>query len=483
MALGHSIRACIIWGALCLSAAAQTTDGSTSVPDAVSGLESLSRAFRSVYERVAPAVVQVQVTFDGSSARRSLPPRHPLIPGPFREEFSGLGSGTIVSTDGYILSNYHVIRGARDIEVTLADRRSVHAEVVGFDSLIDIAVLKIDIGPVPSASLGDSRDLRIGDWVLAIGFPLGMGTTLTHGIVGALGRQASVITGAYGIESFIQTNAVINPGNSGGPLLDLRGNVIGVNTAISTRTGYYIGYGLAVPIELAHEAMRDLLQYGRVVRGYLGIGMEEITPRLIDELRLDMDTPRGVHVDTIHAGTPAEHAGLLEDDVLLTLDGRAVNHPNEVQSLIYDRDPGERVELLILRRGERRTVAVYLGEREEDRLMALGRRRISNLGLTVQALALEQAEAVGYSEVLAAEDGGTAPPGVVITAVDPDGPAGEKDLRVDDIITEIDGTAIDSLEDFARTVSRLEPGQSALFWVWRSGRGVDVCFLRIEEDS
>jgi len=483
MAPGDSIRASIIWGALWLAAAAHATDGSAATPDAVPALESLSRAFRLVYERVAPAVVQIQVTFDGSSTRRSLPPQHPLIPGPFRDEFSGLGSGTIVSPDGYILSNYHMIKDARDIEVTLADRRSVRAEVVGFDSLIDIAVLKVDIGPLPIAPMGDSRNLQIGDWVLAIGFPLGMGTTLTHGIVSALGRQASVIRGAYGIESFIQTNAVINPGNSGGPLLDLRGNVVGVNTAISTRTGYYIGYGLAVPIELAREAMRDLLQYGRVVRGYLGIGMEEITQKLIDEHQLDMDSPQGVHVDSVHPGTPAEHAGLLEDDILLTLDGQAVNHPNEIQSLIYDRDPGERVELLILRRGERQAVTVTLGEREEDRLLALGRRRIANLGLTVQALAPERAEAAGYADALAAENGEAAPPGVVIAAVDPEGPAGSRDLRVDDIITEVDGAAITSLDDFTRSVSRLEPGQSALFWVWRSGRGVDVCFLRIEEDS
>ena len=197
----------------------------------------------------------------------------------FRSEggqFSGLGSGVIVSADGYILSNHHVIRNADSIEVTLHDRRRLTARVVGVDSLIDIALLKVEAQNLPTADLGRSADLQIGEWVLAIGFPLGMGTTLTHGIVSALGRQADVIDGAGVIESFIQTNAVINPGNSGGPLLDLRGQVIGVNTAISTKTGYFMGYGLAVPIDLAHEAMNDFLEHGRVVRGYLGIAMGDV---------------------------------------------------------------------------------------------------------------------------------------------------------------------------------------------------------------
>ena len=471
-------------GMLCLAGSSQATD-EAGIADGATGLESLSRAFGSVYERVAPAVVQIQVTLDVDAAHRSLPSQRPLIPGPFWEEFSGLGSGTIVSTDGYILSNYHVIKNARTIEVTLADRRSVLAEVVGVDSLIDIAVLKIDIGPVPAAPLGDCRNLRIGDWVLAIGFPLGMGTTLTHGIVSALGRQASVISAAYGIESFIQTNAVINPGNSGGPLLDLHGNVIGVNTAISTRTGYYIGYGLAVPIELAREAMRDLLQYGRVVRGYLGIDMGEITQKIIDKHQLDMETPRGVYVDSVRADTPAENAGLLAGDILLRLEGQSINHPNQVQSLIYDRDPGERVELLVLRRGEQRVVFVELGEREEDRLLALGRRRIAGLGLTVERLSLERSEDMGHSVAPASPTAGAlaAPSGVTVAAVEPDGPAASRGLRVDDVITEVDGVAIESLDDFVRSVSRLEPGKSALFWIWRTGRGVDVCFLRIEDDS
>ena len=211
--------------------------------------EDLSRGFRSVYDRVAPAVVLIQT----SGATRQLPRFHPRIDPGDGGGLSGLGSGVIVSEAGYILSNHHVIKGADSIQVTLHDRRRFPARVVGGDSLIDIALLQIDAPDLPVASLGRSEDLLIGDWVLAIGYPLGMGTTLTHGIVSALGRRARVIEAEYGIESFIQTNAVINPGNSGGPLLDLQGRVVGVNTAISTRTGFFMGYGLAVPIDLARK--------------------------------------------------------------------------------------------------------------------------------------------------------------------------------------------------------------------------------------
>ncbi|MFH1566650.1 MAG: trypsin-like peptidase domain-containing protein [Gemmatimonadota bacterium] len=467
------------------AALASAADGGARPDAGRASLSDLSRAFRAVYEQVAPAVVQVNTVGHGRSPnlRRSLPPRHPPIE-PFDEDIAGLGSGIIVRADGYILSNYHVIEGADSIYVTLADRRTAPAQVVGFDSLIDIAVLKVDAGPLPTARIGDSTQLQIGDWVLAIGFPLGLGTTLTHGIVSALGRQVGLSESVYGIESFIQTNAVINPGNSGGPLLNLDGEVIGVNTAISTRTGYYMGYGLAVPIELAREALRDVLEHGRVVRGYLGVNMREVDEALIAERGLALASPRGVLIDPVDAHSPAARSGLRSGDILLAVEGQPVDHPNQVQTLIYGRDPGEPVALRILRDGAELTVAVTLGEREDDRLLAEGRRRLTELGLEVAPLTAALAAELGFTAAVAGELGldGSAG-GAVITGLDADGPAVARGLGVHDIVTEVDTFRVGSPEDLVRSIARLERGRAALFWVWRPGRGVDVRFLQLEGDS
>ncbi len=452
--------------------------------DGVARFEELSRAFRSVYERVAPAVVLIQTSGDREFR---LPRFHPRIP-PFEPEeggqFSGLGSGVIVSADGYILSNHHVIRNADSIEVTLHDRRRLTARVVGVDSLIDIALLKVEAQNLPTADLGRSADLQIGEWVLAIGFPLGMGTTLTHGIVSALGRQADVIDGAGVIESFIQTNAVINPGNSGGPLLDLRGQVIGVNTAISTKTGYFMGYGLAVPIDLAHEAMNDFLEHGRVVRGYLGIAMGDVDAEWVAREGLDLEPPRGVYLKEIYADTPAARSDLAEGDVVLSVDGAPVNEANEVQTLIYGRDPGETVGLTILRDGMERRIDVILGELEQDRALARGHRRVEQLGLTVTGLEASRADRLGFSDDLAQqlglEDRRRA---VVVVDVDPEGPAASRGLRLDDVITEIDQTKVESLDQFMQSMSQLETGKSALFWFWRPGGGIDVRALSIHSSE
>ena len=439
--------------------------------------EDLSRGFRSVYDRVAPAVVLIQT----SGATQQLPRFHPRIDPEDGGGFTGLGSGVIVSEVGYILSNHHVIRGADSIRVTLHDRRRFPARVVGGDSLIDIALLQIDAPELPVASLGRSEDLLIGDWVLAIGYPLGMGTTLTHGIVSALGRQARVIEAEYGIESFIQTNAVINPGNSGGPLLDLQGRVVGVNTAISTRTGFFMGYGLAVPIDLAREAMDDFLQYGRVVRGYLGVQMSDVDDELVRRRGLDLSPPRGVYIERIEPQTPADRSDLAEGDVVLAIDGQPVNLANEVQTRIYGRDPGEEVELTVLRAGRRQRVPVLLGEREENRLRSRGRQRLAGLGLTLGSLGDDQARRLGFTaevaRTLRLPEGARA---VVITGVEPGSPAARLELRVDDVITEIDQTAVASLDRFVQDLARLEAGEPALLWLWRRG-AVDVRALPIHE--
>ena len=332
--------------------------------------------------------------------------------------------------------------------------------------------------------LGDSSQLQIGDWVLAIGHPLGMGSTLTHGIISALDRRADIFGGSgYAIESFIQTNAVINPGNSGGPLLNLDGEVIGINTAISTRTGYYMGYGLAVPVNLAHEAMNDILLHGRVVRGYMGIVMDGVTQEIVRERGLQMDIPRGVLVTSVSPGGPADRSGLRDGDIILAIDGKEINSPNQIQSLIYGRDTGEYVRLSLLAQDGREDILeVLLGEREEDLLLAQGKNRLLHLGLSVETLPANLAAELGFTPAVAEELGFDASEGpVVVTAVEPLSPAADKGIKVRDVITEIDQERVTSLPQFVRVLSSLEEGRSALFWFWRSENGVDVRALRMPQ--
>ncbi len=482
-----NLSICRPWvsGALIAALLAGTRPAGAQMPaENTSPIADLSRAFRHAYEQAKSAVVLIAAT-TRSRQKSALPPFHPEIP----EDFRGIGSGTIVRADGYILSNYHVVAEADSIQVTLSDRRTFRAKIIGFDPLIDIALLKVEAQGLPTVQLADSDHLQIGDWVLAIGHPLGMGSTLTHGIVSALGRQAGVFNrrsdeeNRYAIESFIQTNAVINPGNSGGPLLDLQGRVVGINTAISTRTGYYIGYGLAVPINLAHEVVDDLLVHGRIVRGYLGVTMEsEMTPALIREHSLGMERPRGVYLRDVQPNSPAARGGLLVGDVILSLDGIEVNHSNHLQTLIYGRDPGESVNLQITRQNQIHHVAVVLGEREEDRLLSQGHQRLAKLGISVETLPAELADELGFIRELAAELGfaqGEEP--VVVVEVDPEGLAADKGIQVRDVITEVDQERVTSLEQFVRFVSELEERQFAFFWFWRPGTGIEVRALRIPE--
>lgn len=460
------------------------TASSPAATDTADPIEYLEHAFRDAYGRVAPAVVLVRAR-PGAGA---LPAFHPPIPEQFRpprddleehprrrgpdrgDGFDVIGSGTLVDESGYILSNYHVIADSDSIRVTLSDQRSFPAQVVGFDSLIDIAVLKIEATNLPPpAELGDASALRIGDWVLAIGHPLGMGSTLTHGIVSALGREASILRAEYSIESFIQTNAVINRGNSGGPLLNLRGQVVGVNTAIATQTGWFIGYGFAVPIDLAREAMADILEHGRVVRGYLGVEMESVYQSS------GTGVPTGVSLTKILPSTPAERAGLLPGDVVLSVEDIRVDHPNQVQTAIYPRDPGEIVRLQVLRDSMKREVSVVLGEREEDKLLDRGRRLLVGLGFEVRSLTARRGAELGFTGEVAGEIGfDQRQSAVVVTVVRPGSPAAAKGVQVDDVITEVDEELILSRQHFLRVLAQLEQGKSSFFWLWRQQGGVDV---------
>jgi len=371
---------------------------------------------------------------------------------------------------GYVLTNNHVIEGAEQIQVTLPDKRQFSAKVVGRDPTTDIAVLKIEAKGLPTVTLGNSDDVQIGEWVLAIGNPgfgggQGLDFTVTAGIVSARGRSLNLINqrfensdwARYAIEDFIQTDAAINPGNSGGPLVNIRGEVIGINTAIATRSGFYQGYGFAIPTNLARPAMEALIETGRVERAVLGIQIKSMTQGFAEAAGLDRVT--GVFVDGFAevAGNPARTAGLRPRDVILTVNGEEVDSSAELQQKIAFKKPGETVELGIFRDGERKELEVKLARRPPAPVEEAATRAsmtTNKLGLEVRDLTAADVQGLGL-------DNGE---GVLITQVRPFSPAWETfpiaQRRPGVVITEIDGKPVRNLEDYQKIVDDLEPDET-----------------------
>lgn len=265
----------------------------------------------------------------------------------------GLGSGIIISEDGYILTNHHVIQDVDELRVILTDNREFEAKVIGTDPLTEIALIQIEANNLKPAVLGNSDNLEIGEWVLAIGSPLELNFTVTAGIISALSRDIDIIRDSegYSIESFIQTDAAINPGNSGGALVNTRGEVIGVNTAIASSTGSYIGYGFAVPINLSKKVVDDFINFGEIRRGYIGVGIQPMTK--VRAKGVGLDQPKGVFIDRILENKAADKAGIKAGDVILKVNDTEVNKPNQLQAKISSYNPGDKVTLLIWRYGKK----------------------------------------------------------------------------------------------------------------------------------
>ena len=324
---------------------------------------SFSKAFIEVAEKVTPTIVQISVVSERESDKND------FFFFPFKDmpqEQRGAGSGIIISKDGYIVTNNHVVEKASKVDVGLFDKRTFSAKVIGTDPLTDLAVIKIDADNLPTAYLGDSDGLKVGQWVMAIGNPLSLASTVTAGIVSAIGRgQLNLIKDSYGVENFIQTDAVINPGNSGGALVDLSGAVVGVNSAIATRgTGTYIGYGFAIPINLAKAVAKDLIAHGSVSRGYIGILIGEIDDAMAKSL--GMDKPRGIIVQDLVKDGAAANADIKVGDVILKIDGKEVNQANQLQSYVATKTAGTTVTLVIFRDGKEVERKVKLKARESD---------------------------------------------------------------------------------------------------------------------
>ena len=325
---------------------------------------SFSKAFIEVASKVTPAIVQISVVSEMKDN-----PHDGFFFFPFKDlpkDQRGTGSGIIISDDGYILTNNHVVENAKSVKVALHDKRSYDATVVGTDPLTDLAVIKIDAKNLPTAYLGDSENLKVGQWVMAIGNPLSLTSTVTAGIVSAIGRGGlGLIKDTYGVENFIQTDAAINPGNSGGALVDLSGAVIGVNSAIaSSNGGTYIGYGFAIPINLAKSVAKDLIANGKVSRGYIGIKISEVDDAIAKSIGLDK--PRGIMVQDVLPDGAAKKAGINPGDVILKIDGTEVDQTNELQSYIASKSAGTKVNLTLFRDGKEIEKSVTLKAREED---------------------------------------------------------------------------------------------------------------------
>ncbi|GIV57318.1 MAG: protease [Rhodothermaceae bacterium] len=340
---------------------AGTDSGGTVV---MADARTLNALFKAVARQVTPAVVYIQVEArDDGRERWFYNFEQPFGDRGIRQS---VGSGVIISAQGYVVTNNHVVDGAERITVTLSDKRQYDATVVGVDPNTDLAVLRIEPeapDALPVIALGNSDDVEVGEWVLAVGNPFRLTSTVTAGIVSALGRQVNIIEDSFGIEDFIQTDAAINPGNSGGALVNLNGELVGISTAIATESGSYEGYGFAVPVNLVERVVSDLIAYGEVQRGYLGVEITEVNAARARELGLPHI--EGVLLSRVWRGGAADRAGLRAGDVVLSIDGHPVNAPNELQSLVARRRPGDRLSVIVWRQGRREGFLVELFGRED----------------------------------------------------------------------------------------------------------------------
>jgi serine protease Do len=434
---------------------------------AVQSLKTFSDGFAAVAEAVIPSVVTI-------TSERMVQPANNLGPfasDPFFRRFfgdtprarpykqHGLGSGVIVDSDGYILTNNHVIRGADELTVILHDGSRLEAKVVGSDSRTDLAVLRVEEDDLPAVHFGDSDHVRIGEWVMAVGSPFSenLQATTTAGIVSAKGRSGMRLSD---YEDFIQTDAAINPGNSGGPLVNLDGELVGINSAIASRTGGSNGIGFAIPSNLAMNIMSDLIDKGRVTRGWLGVGIQSVTPDIAEAM--DLGNRAGILVTAVVADGPAEAAGVLQGDVIAEFNGRQVDDSDELRFAVAETEPGTRSELVVIRDGREKTIRMELGEFPEEDAGAFTNvveAGPGELGLTVSPITPEVARRFELESSA----------GMVVTGVEPGSPAGDAGLEPGDIVHAVNRRHVDSPESYRQALRATAEGKPVLFRIERRG--------------
>jgi serine protease Do len=426
--------------------------------------QELSRTFISVAKQIKPAVVNIDVVEKAKRSSMQLPEGFPQIPGfPTPRRQKGTGSGVIISADGYILTNNHVAGDAEQINVKLSDGRELKAKVIGKDTETDLAVIKVDAQNLSFARLGDSDKLEQGEWVIALGSPFGLQQTMTAGIVSATGRDLGVGAGQY--TNFIQTDASINPGNSGGPLINMDGEVVGINTLIFSQTGTSAGIGFAIPSNLATKVYAQLIKNGRVTRGYLGVTLQPVSPSLARAVGYN-GSEGAVVADLPKDYSPAASAGIRSGDVIVEFDGKHVTSPKQLTEMVADTPVGKPTQLKYVRDGRAETATVKLGERP------------SSTGENDQPDREDPEEdggkiGVSVSDVsaqLAREMKLRIPTGVAISRVTPDSPAADAGLQRGDIIHRINRMPVTNRQDYFRAISSLKGEKELTLQVERGGQ-------------
>jgi serine protease Do len=434
----------------------------------------ISKAFEVAAARISPSVVPIfaeQVVKVQSPFGSPDDPFRDFFGDDFFKRFFGtpeqqeqkrversLGSGVIVTKDGYILTNNHVVQNADKVTVVLNDKKSFQAEIVGKDPQTDVAVIKIKAADLPAAALGDSEKVEVGQWVIAVGNPFQLMHTVTAGIISAKGRS---MVGLADYEDFIQTDASINPGNSGGALADLDGNVIGINTAITSPSGGNIGIGFAIPINMARRVMDELISKGKVIRGYLGITLQDIDDNLAKALKLK--STEGALVNEVVPNGPAAKAGIKRGDVIVEFNGQKVGDRTELRNLAAQAKPKAEVKIGLLRNGKKMEVTAILAERPIDRTEEAPQKEqpeeqaSKELGLSIQNLTPDIAQQLGYQNEH----------GVVVVDVASGSPADDAGLQQGDLIKEVNKVAIRTVQDFNRQIKGLKSGDSIAMLVRR----------------
>ncbi len=434
-----------------------STPSAGDIPESITApAEQLGRAFAAVAAHVKPAVVSVYSEkivrlqspdfpfgddfFNQFFGRQFELPRTPGHPKEFRVPQHGMGTGMLLDKQGHILTNYHVVQDVDEIKVQLADKRTFKAKIVGADRKTDVAVLEMKgnlPSDLPTVQLGDSDILEDGNLVMAIGAPFGLTQTVTTGIISAEGRSD---VGIADYEDFLQTDAPINPGNSGGPLINMRGEVIGMNSAIATSMGQYSGVGFAIPVNMIKHMLPTLLKGEQITRGMLGVSIQDVTRELAEQFHLPGN--RGAIISQVNKGSPAEKAGMKAGDVVVRFNGRAVNAAAQLRNLVAATTPGSDANIVVIRNGNEKTLKVTIGKMSAESIASTKPSRkvesqLANLGLTVQTLTADMARQLGVEEGA----------GVLITDVEDGSPAAMAELQAGDVILEADHQPVSNVAE------------------------------------
>ncbi|MFP4619863.1 MAG: Do family serine endopeptidase [Bacteroidales bacterium] len=401
-------------------------------------------------ENSIPAVVHVTTQFTREQ------PVNPLYrfffddrdPQQRQRQVEGFGSGVIVSSDGYIVTNYHVVKQSDELSVSLHDEEEYEAEIVGTDPPTDLALLKIDADDLPHLKFGNSQDMKLGEWVLAVGNPFNIGTTVTAGIVSAKGRRTGVLSqrseeNQLSIESYIQTDAAVNKGNSGGALVNIEGELIGINAAIASPTGTYAGYSFAIPSEIASKVIQDIMKYGEVQRAVLGVQIQEVNGEIAR--KYDLDNRQGAYIVGVQRDGAADRADIKPGDVVIRIDGKEIRDVADLQSTINNYSPGDEVTVTVLRDGERQQLDVTLRSKQGSTEVVTGQEALEELGAEFKDIDAQEKQRSGISH------------GVQVVSID-DGKLSEAGIREGFIVISVNGQPVKSVSDLKQVYNEASDG-------------------------